>query len=144
MSGCLAGSVQSNWCQTNLIFFDSKTIDFVSHLDSSKVFHSISSHFLVCKPRKHSLEENTREWMQNYLKNYSVVPKAHSQKRRYKNPWALWMADEGLQIPSSWTRRKISWRWNVDVKNILKVEVWKQTNAGLYSIWTKHRNLCLS
>lgn len=71
MSGCPIGSVQSNWCQTNLVSFNSKTIDFVSHLDSSKAFHSISSHFLVYKLRKHSLDENTRGWMQNCLKNYS-------------------------------------------------------------------------
>lgn len=71
MSGCLIGSVPSNWCQTNLVSFNSKTIDFVSHLDFSKGFHSISSHFLLYKLRKHSLDENPRGWMQNYLKNGS-------------------------------------------------------------------------
>ena len=38
MSVCLIGSVQSNWCQTNLVSFNSKIIDFVSHLDFSKAF----------------------------------------------------------------------------------------------------------
>lgn len=41
-----------------------------------------------------------------------------------------------LQIITSWERREISWRSNVDLKNILKVELWKQTNPGFYSIRT--------
>ena len=71
MSDCLIGSVQSNWCQTNLISFKRTTIDFVSPFDFSKAFHGVSYHFLVCKLRKHSLDRGSREWMANYLKNYS-------------------------------------------------------------------------
>lgn len=69
MSGCSIGSVQSNWCQTNLISFNRKIIDFVPHLDFSKAFHRVSYQFLVCELRKQ--RGGGVGGMQTCLKNYS-------------------------------------------------------------------------
>lgn len=139
MSGFLIESVQSNWCQTNLVSFNSMTIDFVSHLHSSKAFHSISSHFFVYMLRKHCLDESLRVDTELLEKLLRVVSKIHAQNRRYNKPepygglpyvcyQSLWMANEFvfllyLQVIPSWERGE-----NVNLKKILKVGVWNKQN----------------
>lgn len=85
MSGCSIGSVQSNWCQTNLISFNRKIIDFVPHLDFSKAFHRVSYQFLVCELRKQ--RGGGVGGMQTCLKNYSEQCQRFIHKtEEIKNP----------------------------------------------------------